>query len=68
MDPNTSPSSTRAIVVLVTNSVNLPIKLIKPSGEAVTGARGHSDGVDARQPDVVCAALDEVIQAFVTLA
>ena len=31
LDPNTSPSSTRAMVVSLTNAVNHPIKLTKPS-------------------------------------
>ena len=35
LDPSTSPSLSRAIVVLLTNAVNLPINLTKPSGLVV---------------------------------
>ena len=33
LNPNSSPYSTRAIVVSLTNAVNHPIKLTKPSGD-----------------------------------
>ena len=35
LDPGNAPSSTRAIVVLLTNAVKRPIKLTKPSGGGV---------------------------------
>jgi len=41
LDTSTSLSSTRAIVVLLTHTVNLPIKLIRPGG-SLGGAHGKS--------------------------
>ncbi len=44
LDPGYSPSSTRAIVVLLTNAVNLPIKLTNPSGGVVNQCSMGSGG------------------------
>ena len=44
MDPSTSPYSTRAILVLLTNAVNLPIKLTKPSGVVNVCSMGSGGG------------------------
>ena len=42
LDPSTTPSPARAIVILLTHAVNRPIKPTKPSGGGVDGrSAGH---------------------------